>query len=218
MLARDPRALRSCMRVPLLFLTLTTVLFLWGCDDSNDPTQVDKACNKSESEVTLPAGAGGGIVIQAKRNSQCSVNISGLPNFEGPLKPGDSVVRTGSEAKVKMDCGSDAEKKCRYSYNTFGPKDKLTLAEDNVDTKCKDADTVLHLTGGNYSLSVEVDEKSQCSVTVSGAPSGDFSVESGKNKEVPVVLNAGQTAEIKLSCGSDDKNCRYHYKLKKNSR
>ena len=117
-----------------------------------------------------------------------------------------------------MSCGSDAEKKCRYSYNMFGPRDKLTLAEDTVDTKCKDADTVVHLAGGNYSLSVEVDEKSQCPVTVSGAPSGDFSVETSKNKEVPIVLNRDQTAEIKLSCGSDDKNCKYHYKLKKNSR
>ena len=52
MLARDPRALRDRMRMPLLLLTLTAVLFVWGCDDSNDPTEVDKPCNKSEAEAT----------------------------------------------------------------------------------------------------------------------------------------------------------------------
>lgn len=209
-------------RALALAIVLTFAQFLPGCRKGGESaaTDVDQSCNGSETSVDLPDAAGAGLVVQVKRDSSCPVKVSGLSNFDGHVQPGNVVVRAqkgGGTVKLACD-GSDAEKKCKFSYlKLTRPREAATLAEETVSTKCDKGDTVLDLLGGNYSIEVQVNDSSKCPVTVSGVNASSDTVEIGKTQSFNKQLNVTESAEIKLSCGgATDKGCSYHYILKKN--
>lgn len=212
--------------VVLSILLLAIPLFL-SCrrGDEDAPkraTVFDAACDQAATTVTLPDGAGVGLLIQVKRDSQCPVNVNGLSQFTGSINPGNVVQRsqqTGEDHRqIKLDCGSNKELKCKYSYlEMTRPQQAATLAEEDVATTCDKGDTVISLGGGNFTVVVQVSGTSECPVSVSGIDTPE-SLAPGANKSFTKLVDAGKPpVEIKLSCGTAaTKNCKYKYTLKKN--
>lgn len=192
---------------------LFVALLATGCASTN----VDTTCDKAEAKIDLPAGAGVGLAVTARRDTECDVNVSNLPNFEGALRPGSTVFRPADNRQVVVTCGTEREKKCRFSYVQTRPRESATLAEETVAVKCHKGDTTLNVQGGNFTIEVQVQDTSKCPVTVTGATANTETVAIAKTRSFNKNLNATESATITLSCGTDtEKDCKYSYKLKSN--
>jgi hypothetical protein len=211
----------------VLTILLLTIPLAMSCRRGDDATEravnLDATCNQAGATIDLPDGAGVGLVIQVKRDSQCPVNVNGLSRFTGSITPGNVVQRsqeTGADHRqVKLDCGDNKEMKCKYSYlKLTRPRQAATIAEEEVATKCDKGDTVISLGGGNFTVDVQVLDTSECPVDISGIAANPESLAPGTTKSFVKLVDAvNPPLEIKLSCGtSATKNCKYKYSLKKN--
>jgi len=219
-----PRAIETFGVVALSLFTITLLSSCRGGRGGGtvgDPVAVDSTCNVAQTSIDLPEGAGVGLVIQVKRDSQCPVKVTGLSQFQGEIAPGNVVMRpqnSNDPRTVKLDCGENRELKCKYSYLKLGPRQSGTLAKEDVATTCNKGDTSISLGGGNFTIDVQVLDTSQCPVEVSGINAAAESLAPGSTKSyTKLVQAADRPAEIKLSCGTaTDKNCKYNYSLKSN--
>ncbi len=181
-------------------------------------TPVNQICASAKSEVALRKDES--IVIHADADSDCDVTTSGMENLPASIPKGTTVVRTaGADVTVKIDCGSDEAHKCKYSYQKVAPRRAPhDLDQDDIAKKCNAANRILDLGRGSYDVTVTVEAGSECAVTATGVDAGpDTKTEQGHNNVYKVTFTSSdpESKTVTLSCGSEDKNCKYSYKLER---
>jgi hypothetical protein len=217
--------------VAVLLLFVSVYALILTADEPPEKQNVALSCNGEKKTIDLEQGAGAGIALQAGLDSACPIKVEGLPKIPDgtTLGTGSAVVglgsgKSGETTTVTVTCqGEDENKKCNFSYFLFGPATDGTFSQAIVPTtKCNKANTTLALCKGVFQLWIWVDAKSDCPLTVKGLPSGEFTVEPGKentDEQALVELDKSDSPDntnVTMDCGSSDtKDCQYTYTLQK---